>query len=65
MLLGAAEPGGRLPFAVPHDEADLVDFDKDAAEFTYGLLHGQWHLDATGVAPHLPFGFAWATPSLR
>ena len=57
VLLGAAEPGGRLPFAVPHDEADLVDFDKDATEFTYGLLHGQWHLDATGVAPHLPFGF--------
>ena len=56
VLLGRAEPGGRLPFAVPHDEADLVDFDKDATEFTYGLLHGQWHLDATGVAPHLPFG---------
>ena len=56
VLLGEAEPGGRLPFAVPHDEADLVDFDKDATEFTYGLLHGQWHLDANGVAHHLPFG---------
>ena len=56
VLLGAAEPGGRLPFAVPYDEADLVDFDKDATEAVYGLLHGQWHLDANGVAPHLPFG---------
>lgn len=56
ILLGKAEPGGRLPFAVPCDEADLVAFDKDATEFTYGLLHGQWHLDANGVAPHLPFG---------
>lgn len=56
VLLGKAEPGGRLPFAVPCDEADLVDFDKNATEFTYGLLHGQWHLDASGVAPHLPFG---------
>ncbi len=56
VLLGRAEPGGRLPFAVPHDEADLVGFDKDATEFTYGLLHGQWHLDANGVASHLPFG---------
>ena len=57
VLTGAVEPGGRLPFAVPHDEADLVDFDIDATEVTYGLLHGQWHLDATGVAPQLPFGF--------
>ena len=56
VLLGEAEPGGRLPFAVPRDEADLVDFDKDATEATYGLLHGQWHLDAEGIAPHLPFG---------
>ena len=57
VLLGAAEPGGRLPFAVPVDEADLVDFDKDGTEVAYGLLHGQWHLDANGIAPHLPFGF--------
>lgn len=57
VLLGKAEPGGRLPFAVPRDEADLVEFNKDATEFTYGLLHGQWHLDANGVAPHLPFGY--------
>ena len=56
VLLGTAEPGGRLPFAVPHDEADLVEFDKDAETAVYGLLHGQWHLDANGVAPHLPFG---------
>ena len=57
VLLGRAEPGGRLPFAVPHAEGDLVHFDKDAATETYGLLHGQWKLDADGVAPHRPFGF--------
>ncbi len=56
VLLGAAEPGGRLPFAVPTDEAHLVHFDPDATTETYGLLHGQWKLDADGVAPHLPFG---------
>ena len=56
VLLGRHEPGGRLPFAVPHDEADLVDFDPDATEVTYGLLHGQWKLDADGVSAHLPFG---------
>ncbi len=56
VLLGRAEPGGRLPFVVPRDEADLVDFDADADTAGYGLLHGQWHLDASGTAAHLPFG---------
>ena len=56
VLLGRAEPGGRLPFAVPRATSDLVDFDPDAELATYGLLHGQWHLDATGTAAHLPFG---------
>ncbi len=57
VLLGAAEPGGRLPFAVPRHADDLVDFDRDATEATYGLLHGQWHLDHEGTEAHLPFGF--------
>lgn len=57
VLLGVHEPGGRLPFAVPHDECDLVDFDPDATQVTYGLLHGQWKLDADGIGAHLPFGF--------
>ena len=56
VLFGQAEPGGRLPFAVPHDESDLVDFDRDATTAHYGLLHGQWHLDADGTDAHLPFG---------
>ena len=56
VLFGRAEPGGRLPFAVPRDESDLVDFDRDAETAVYGLLHGQWHLDATGASAHLPFG---------
>ncbi|MFA9564461.1 MAG: beta-glucosidase, partial [Acidimicrobiales bacterium] len=57
VLFGAAEPGGRLPFAVPRDADDLVAFDRDATEATYGLLHGQWHLDHQGTDAHLPFGF--------
>ncbi len=56
VLFGRIEPGGRLPFAVPRDEADLVDFDRDAETARYGLLHGQWHLDANGTDAHLPFG---------
>lgn len=57
VLTGAAEPGGRLPFAVPFDEADLVAFDKDADHVEYGLLHGQWYLDDCRVEAHRPFGF--------
>ena len=56
VLFGRTEPGGRLPFAVPRDESDLVDFDRDAETAVYGLLHGQWHLDANATDPHLPFG---------
>ncbi len=57
VLLGDAEPGGRLPFAQPVDERDLVEFDPDASAATYGLLHGQWHLDQMGTAAARPFGF--------
>ncbi len=56
VLFGRAEPTGRLPFAIPREESDLVDFDRDATTAHYGLLHGQWHLDATGADAHLPFG---------
>ena len=57
VLLGQAEPGGRLPFAIPVDAEDLVDFDKDATRFRYELLHGQWWLDHRGTPAHLPFGY--------
>jgi len=57
VIRGAAEPGGRLPFAVPTDPGQLAPFDRDAARVTYGLLHGQWLLDADGRDAHLPFGW--------
>ena len=56
VLTGVAEPGGRLPFALPVDEADLVPFDPAADFVVYDLFHGQWKLDRDGVAPHRPFG---------
>lgn len=64
VLLGA-EPGGRLPFAVPHDESDLVPFDKTATEATYELLHGQWWLDANDTPAHLPFGSGLSYASIE
>ncbi|MFN3258876.1 MAG: glycoside hydrolase family 3 C-terminal domain-containing protein [Ilumatobacter sp.] len=56
VLVGAAEPGGRLPFVIPTDAAHLPYFDKDADVATYDLFHGQWLLDRDGHAPQFPFG---------
>lgn len=57
VLTGEREPGGRLPFSVPRDEADLPAFDKDATSFTYDRWHGWWHLAQQGAQPQFPFGF--------
>jgi len=56
VLTGVVEPGGRLPFALPVDEADLVPFDPDAGSVVYDLFHGQWKLDRDGVVPHRHLG---------
>ena len=57
VLVGDAEPAGRLPFVVPTDPAHLPHFDRDATEITYDLFHGQWKLDRDGHAAHFPFGW--------
>jgi beta-glucosidase len=57
VLLGAAEPTGRLPFSVPCSEQDLPAFDKDATTVSYDGLHGQRLLDANGVEAEFPLGF--------
>ncbi len=61
VLTGAVIPSGRLPFAIPHDEADLVHFDADATAETYDLFHGQWHLDRNDTPAAFPFGFGLST----
>ena len=57
VLLGAAEPAGRLPFAVPTDEAHLPPFDATATEVVYDRWFGQRLLDRDQVAPAFPLGF--------
>ncbi len=57
VLVGDAEPTGRLPFVVPTDPAHLPYFDRDATEITYDLFHGQWKLDRDQHVAHFPFGW--------
>ena len=57
VLTGAAEPGGRLPFAIPVDAAHLPFFDPDARRITYDAWWGQRKLDRDGHPAAYPFGF--------
>ncbi|MGA7756885.1 MAG: glycoside hydrolase family 3 C-terminal domain-containing protein, partial [Ilumatobacteraceae bacterium] len=57
IVTGRAEPGGRLPFAIPLDPDDLVGFDRNATVARYDLFHGQWKLDRDGRPAHFPFGW--------
>ena len=61
ILDGTVAPSGRLPFAIPATESDLVHFDPDATTATYDLFHGQWYLDRTGVPAAFPFGSGLGT----
>jgi beta-glucosidase len=61
VLLGAAEPGGRLPVSLPAAEADCPVLaavpDADGTlRYDEGLLIGYRGYDASGVAPRYPFG---------
>jgi beta-glucosidase len=57
VLIGTSEPGGRLPFTIPRDEADLPRFDKSATTVTYDRWHGQRLLDRDGKQAAYPLGF--------
>ena len=57
VVTGRAEPGGRLPFAIPTDPDHLVAFDRNATAATYDLFHGQWKLDRDGHPAQFPFGW--------
>ncbi|KAI9037075.1 glycoside hydrolase family 3 protein [Aspergillus affinis] len=57
VLLGKIDASGRLPFAIPTDEAHLPFFDRDASEIRYDRWFGQHLLDKLEVAPAFPFGF--------
>jgi beta-glucosidase len=57
VLFGVAEPGGRLPMAIPHRKGDLPQVDWDARTVTYDRWWGQRKLDRDGVPAAYPLGF--------
>ncbi|WP_204082563.1 beta-glucosidase [Asanoa ishikariensis] len=57
ILTGAAEPGGRLPVAIPRDAAHLPFFDASARRIRYDAWWGQRKLDRDGHRAAYPFGF--------
>jgi beta-glucosidase len=57
VLLGRADPGGRLPCVMPRNEADLPAFDREATSVVYDRWHGQRRLDRDGITAAYPLGF--------
>lgn len=57
VLTGAAEPGGRLPVAIPRRAEHLPFFDPDASSVVYDAWWGQRKLDRDGNPAAFPFGF--------
>jgi len=60
VLLGRAEPGGRLPVTIPAAEADCPVLhsqpDQGRLEYAEGLLIGYRGYDQAGIRPRFPFG---------
>jgi beta-glucosidase len=57
VLLGAVSPGGRLPFAIPAETAQLPPFEPRAPVVIYDLWHGYRRLQRQGQRAAYPFGF--------
>jgi beta-glucosidase len=57
LLLGVANPSGRLPVSFPRSMDDLPVFDNVNLEVSYDLWHGYRHLLREGTAVRFPFGF--------
>ncbi|MBU3750259.1 MAG: beta-glucosidase, partial [Mycobacterium sp.] len=65
VLLGDAEPAGRLPVAIPHRQGDLPQLDWDAATVDYDRWWGQRKLDRDGVPAAYPLGYGLGYTTFR
>jgi beta-glucosidase len=57
ILFGRVNPGGKLPFTMPADEAQLPPFDREATQVEYGMYHGYTRLEKEGHRPAFAFGY--------
>ncbi len=57
VLLGDADPSGRLPYSIPVSEDHLPYFDRDASAITYDTWFGQRLLDRDGHPAAFPLGY--------
>jgi beta-glucosidase len=57
ILLGKANPCGKLPCVFPRSDSQLPFFDKRAKSIEYGYFHGYRLIDKQGQMPAFPFGF--------
>ncbi len=56
ILFGKISPCGRLPFAIPNREENLVEIDWEADEQRYEQYHGYTYLDKKNIKPKYDFG---------
>ncbi len=56
LLLGDANPSGKLPLTIPRAAEQLPPFDHESLEVTYDAEHGYRRLDHEGTTPEFPFG---------
>jgi beta-glucosidase len=57
VLFGWVNPGGKLPFTIPTDEAQLPPFDREATHVEYDRYHGYTRLEKAGQTPAFAFGY--------
>ncbi len=65
VLLGVANPSGRLPFSIPTSENHLPHWDPDADAETYDMWHGHWRLRRDGNPAAYPFGYGMSYTSFE
>ncbi len=65
ILYGDVNPGGKLPFTIPENEADLPEFNRYGEEIEYGYYHGYTLFDKQNLKAAYPFGYGLSYTTFR